>query len=164
MEREGAGAREAILIVDARLNTAERAGSSSETDMGHITCDRAKMARLVETKVTAGLLNASIQGERDAKALLSQPGSGQQYGDHKSSAPGQPPAPDTGHMRTATQATLEVVRGGEDLVTHVVTNVPQAVAMEKGTERMAARPYLSRLGSDHGPDLAHAFIEGAKRE
>lgn len=130
--------------------------------MGHITFDRAKMARLVETKAAAGLLNASIQGERDAKVLLSQPGSGQQYGDHKSSAPGQPPAPDTGHMRAATQATLEVVRSGDDLASHVVTNVPQAVAMEKGTERMAARPYLSRLGSDYGPGLHRAFVVGAR--
>ena len=43
-----------------------------------------------------------------------------------------------------------------------MTNVPQAVAMEKGTERMAARPYLSRLASDHGPDLHRAFIAGAQ--
>ena len=34
--------------------------------------------------------------------------------------------------------------------------------MEKGTERLAARPYQSRLVSKHGPDLRRVFIADAQ--
>lgn len=131
--------------------------------MAVVTIDFAKLDGMVEAKAVRGIHSASLRGEAILKAdLLSRPGSGELYGKHRASAPGEPPAPDTGRLRAATQADEQVRRDGDDLVGRVVANTEYAAALEVGTERMAARPFLSRLKSDHGDDLRQAFVVGAQ--
>lgn len=131
--------------------------------MATVSFDLAKMQGLADEKAVRGIQTAALRGEAILKAdLLSRPGTGELYGKHRASAPGEPPAPDTGRLRAATQADPEVRRDGDDLVGRVVANTEYALPLEKGTERMAARPYLSRLRSDHADDLRQAFVVGAK--
>lgn len=68
---------------------------------------------------------------------LSQPGRGQTYGRHTASAPGDPPAVDTGRLRQSIVA-LKVER----YRWRVGTNVDYALALEFGTRHIAARPFL----------------------
>lgn len=132
--------------------------------MATVTINLAKLESLAEEKAIKGIQTAAARGEAILNAdLLSRPGSGELYGKHRASAPGEPPAPDTGRLRAATQADEQVRREGDDLVGRVVANTEYALALEKGTERMAARPFLSRLKSDHSDDLRAAFVEGAKQ-
>ena len=130
--------------------------------MGQVTINLAALEGIAERKAESGLRRAMLQGEARMKVVLSQPGTGRIYGKHQASAPGSPPAPDTGQLRAATQADTQVRRDGQDLVGRVVTNKEYAAALEKGTERTAARPFLSLLATDHANELREAFIQGAK--
>lgn len=131
--------------------------------MASVKMDLAALDRLAEAKAEKGIRAAALTGEALLKAdILSRPGTGKVYGKHRASAPGQPPAPDTGRLRNSVQADQNVRRDGNDLVGRIVANDTKAAALEKGTERMAARPFLSLLKSDYGPRLVRAFTAGAK--
>lgn len=131
--------------------------------MATVRLDFAKLESMADDRAVRGIQSAALRGEAILKAdLLSRPGTGELYGKHRASAPGEPPAPDTGELRNKTQADEHVRRDGDDLVGRIVANSEKAAALEKGTERMAARPFLSRLKSDHSDDLRQAFVTGAK--
>lgn len=96
--------------------------------------------------------------------ILSRPGQGRVYGKHRASAPGDPPAPDTGNLRNKIEADeIDPLPDG-GIVGHIRANSAQAEALEVGTERTAARPFLLRLLNEHGPDLIAAFWAGARRD
>lgn len=82
--------------------------------------------------------------ETEAKRLASQPGRGRTYRrgnvTHIASAPGDPPAVDTGHLRASISSKLAVDEGG--LHARIGSNLNKAVYLELGTRRMAARPFL----------------------
>lgn len=131
--------------------------------MATITLDLARLQGLAEGKALKGISTAVLLGETILKAdILSRPGTGKVSGKHRASAPGQPPAPDTGRLRAATQGDTGR-RDGDDLVGRVVVNTEYALPLELGTERMAARPFLSLLKSDYGDDLKAAFVAGASQ-
>ena len=56
---------------------------------------------------------------------------------HVASAPGEPPNRDTGHLDT----NIETERTGE-LTAKAESKAAYALALEKGTSKMAARPYM----------------------
>lgn len=56
---------------------------------------------------------------------------------HTPSAPGEPPNEDTGTLRTNIETTQP-----RPLTVEVSSNAPYALALEKGTSKMAARPYI----------------------
>ena len=120
------------------------------------------LKRAVAAKAISGVRAATAEGEVRVKAILSEPGAGRIYGRHQGSAPGQSPAPDTGHLRSATQADPVVREDADGFTGRVVANTDYALALEIGTERMAARPFLDRLRTDHAVDLHRAFLAGAK--
>lgn len=130
--------------------------------MATVTINLAALERIAEERAVRGVQRAALAGEAITKANLSRPGSGRIYGKHQASAPGEPPAVDTGRLRNATQADTQVRRDGDDIVGRVVANDEKAHALEVGTERMAPRPFLGPLATDHTDDLRQAFIEGAK--
>jgi HK97 gp10 family phage protein len=66
-------------------------------------------------------------------------GTGIQYGKHRASSPGQPPAVDTGRLRASITHEVEV---SEDITGRVGTNVVYSKFLEHGTSKMAARPFL----------------------
>lgn len=78
----------------------------------------------------------------EAKRSLAQGGKGRQYGRHRASAPGDPPATDTG--RLVTSIGNELATDEKGLHARVGTNVKYALFLELGTRRMAPRPFLRR--------------------
>lgn len=131
--------------------------------MATVRLDLTRIDRMAEDKAERGLKTALVQGEAILKGvILSQPGEGRVYGKHRASAPGQPPAPDTGELRNKTNADPNIRQDGSGLVGRIVANTNYAAALQIGTERVKARPFLSRLIDDHKPALLAAFKAGAK--
>lgn len=135
--------------------------------MAQVTINLAALERIAEEKAVKGIQRAALAGEAITKANLSRPGTGRVYPrgngkTHQASAPGEPPAPDMGELRRMTQADTKVRREGSDIVGRVVQNKEYAHALAVGTEKMAPRPSLQLLATDHPDDLRQAFIEGAK--
>lgn len=131
--------------------------------MAKVTLYDGVLARIAADAGERGLRGALGKAETVLKEdILRRPGSGKIYGKHQASAPGEPPAPDTDNLRSNTNADPNIREEGDDLVGRVVSNAEYAQALEKGTERMAARPFMSLLASDHADDLRRAFVEAAK--
>lgn len=131
--------------------------------MATVKLDLAAIEKLSAGAAETGLRAALGEGERILKSdLLSRPGSGRVYGKHRASAPGEPPAPDTGNLRANTNADTNLRRDGDDIVGRIVANAEYAEALEKGTERMAPRPFLSTLRDDHADEMREAFVQGAR--
>lgn len=136
--------------------------------MARVHIDLAALDRLTEAKAVRGVQTAALRGEAILKAdLLSRPGTGRIYPrgngkTHQASAPGEPPAPDTGDLRRKTQADQKVEVTADAVTGRIVANTEYASGLERGTERVAARPYLSTLRDEHGDDLRAAFVAGAK--
>jgi len=76
--------------------------------------------------------------ESDAKLSMLGPHTGQMYGKHQASAPGEAPAVDTGHLRAGIQGWMT------SKVSAVVGVLAEyGAALEYGTTRMAARPFMT---------------------
>jgi HK97 gp10 family phage protein len=93
--------------------------------------DKAKMAALTKA---AYLIRA------DAQALIQQgPKSGETYGNHRASAPGEPPATDTGNLVRS----ITVDKPTADSVT-ITCRAPYAAALEFGTDdgHIEERPFM----------------------
>lgn len=79
--------------------------------------------------------------------VLSQPGSGRRYGKHTASAPGDPPAVDTGLLRQSIAfARLGELTWGVGVVSAPypgggITTAEVAVLMERGGRKVAMRPH-----------------------
>ena len=61
--------------------------------------------------------------------------------EHTASAPGQPPATDTGFL--VQNITTEVRSQGKKVIGEIIASTPYAKALEFGTRKMAARPFLN---------------------
>lgn len=76
------------------------------------------------------------------REMLSKPGTGRIYRrrsvEHRASAKGQPPAPDTGHLRRSIQTSVS--GSPPNIVGIVATNVEYAPTLEFGDNRVAPRP------------------------
>lgn len=94
--------------------------------------------------------------------VLNRPGTGQQYGKHRASAPGEPPAPDLGNLKANTNADTDLRWDGDEVVGRVVANASYAEALHKGTERIAARPFMDLPAKQNERQLMDAFTRGAK--
>ena len=130
--------------------------------MATVTINLAALERIAEDRAVKGIQRAALASEAITKANLSRPGTGRIYGKHQASAPGAPPAADSGELRRKTQADTQVRREGQDLVGRLVQNVEYAHALAVGTEKMAPRPSLQLLATDHPDELRDAFIQGAR--
>lgn len=113
----------------------------------------------------AGLNDVGVEVTNRVKDLLSQPGQGRVYRRggvlHRASAPGAPPAVDTGRLRASyTWRTGEDVQGS---YVEVGTNVEYAPHLEFGTRRMRPRPHLrvaiNELRADIGRLVRDGIIE-----
>ncbi len=135
--------------------------------MGKVTLDLVSFERKASGAAEAGLRAALGEAEKILKGdLLNRSGTGRIHKrggvTHQASAPGQPPAPDTGSLRANTNADPVLKQDGDDITGRVVANSEHAAWLERGTEKMAARPYLSTLRDEHDAALQRAFTAGAK--
>jgi hypothetical protein len=133
----------------------------------------ARVTVQIDLTLAEGISQAAVErGVRaatiDAKGLLidilSKPGTGRAYKRgsvvHVASAPGAAPAPDTGRLRNSTQG--EVLATTDGAIGFVSVNTEYAAALELGTEKMAARPFISRVARDYAPRLREVFRRFAK--
>ncbi len=120
---------------------------------------------LSQAAVERGVRAATIDAKGLMVGILSQPGRGRTYKKgktvtHRASAPGDAPAPDTGRLRNSTQG--EVFATSDGALGVVSVNTEYAAALELGTERIAPRPFISRLASEYAPRLAAVFARFAR--
>lgn len=115
---------------------------------GSVTWHGDRFTNRVKARLVGAMKSAALQGEGGLKVILSTPGRGREYPRgktkiHKASAPGDPPAPDTGRLRAS--VTHEVVLIGDSVVSRVSDNTEYALWLELGTEKVAPRPALRPL-------------------
>jgi hypothetical protein len=114
--------------------------------------------------VLRGVRAATIEAKTLTIDKLSQPGRGRTYErgtiSHRASAPGDPPAPDTGRLRQSVQS--EVFSTPEGALGVVSVNASYAEALELGTEKIAPRPFISRVIADNGERLQAVFARFAR--
>lgn len=134
--------------------------------MGDVNVDIAANLRLADEAMERGIRRALGVAETRVKEVLQRPGSGKIYRrggvDHRSSAAGEPPAEDIGNLIASTNANPDLVRTADGIEGEVESKTTYSEALEKGTERMAARPYLERLNTEFGDELQEAFRKGVE--
>lgn len=102
-----------------------------------------KLQARIEVKGRDAARAAGLVLEQQLKLELSQSGSGRVYHRggvvHQASAPGEPPAPDTGQLRASVQSTHL-----PDGSVEIRVQAPYAVALEYGApeRRLEARPFF----------------------
>lgn len=91
--------------------------------------------------------------------VLGQDGSGRVYKHggvrHTASAPGQPPAPDTGNLRRNWRQYVlaEPHLHGMKITCRLKSDTPYAEYLEQGTRHMAARPYKDKIKDESMPEV-----------
>lgn len=114
------------------------------------------------SRVSPGLQRAALVLEAQWKTVLLTPGRGRVYGRHQASAPGEPPAPDSGTLqRSVTHEALS------EAVVRVGTNVEYAPLLEFGTlprgRKANPRSGRGRLGSRLGGIAPRPHARPAER-
>lgn len=97
-----------------------------------------------------------------AAQVLGQNGGGRAYKNgHVASAPGQPPAPDTGNLRRNWRE-QSFIQGnglgrGLDVKLRITSDVPYSKFLEFGTRKMAPRPFVERIKTKSRPEIEALF-------
>jgi len=104
-----------------------------------------KFERKLLNKVERGMRKATLFTLSAAQEKVRQPGSGELYQKtasvtHRASRPGEPPATDTGRLLDSLTSDVKVRAG--DVTGLVMAQTEYAAALELGTDKMAARPFL----------------------
>ena len=123
-----------------------------------------------EVAFEVGKINRQVVGRakrgavllrNSAAQVLGQDGTGRVYGRHRASAPGQPPAPDTGNLRRNWREESFVQSNGLgrglDVKLRIRSDVPYAKYLEFGTHKMSPRPYVERIRSKARPEIESLF-------
>jgi hypothetical protein len=79
-----------------------------------------------------------FDGEAYMKDLISQGGSGRTYGGHTASAPGEPPATDTGQLVNSIHGVVE-----DSYYGYVAVDAEHGAYMEYGTRTILPRPFVT---------------------
>ena len=122
-----------------------KGGSKGPAGGASFNFDGKAIADAIVTGCATGTLKALIQLQREIKVTLSQPGTGTLWpgSRYRSSAPGRPPAVQTGHLRRSWQVGQPArVTGPRRLGWSIGSNVRYAKTLEFGSARIFARPYL----------------------
>ena len=147
---------------------------------GSVDIDYVGATRITQEAANRGMLSAMIEADALLVDKLSQPGQGAVYDRyfftdangtvrpgkkrkkaHRASAPGDPPAVDTGNLRR-NRATEVISVGGGVSIGILSVNSEYAEALEFGTEKMAPRPFLGPIITESAERLKEAFRRGAQ--
>lgn len=117
-----------------------------------------KADQAIQQAVERGLAAWGLLITAKAKQLiLSGPKTGKVYGSHRASAPGEPPANETGRLVQSIRWEFT----GSRLAIRVVAGTVYASYLEFGTSKMAPRPFLRRAiteTEEQGTRLINAEI------
>lgn len=86
--------------------------------------------------------------ERHIRTLISKPGSGRVYGKHRASAPGEPPATDTGDLISSIRSSIQPTEAT------IVADEKYAIWLEAGTSKMKPRPFFDPTVEKFAPTFA----------
>lgn len=119
---------------------------------------RVEVDRIVQTlnaKAQSRARSAVNELRNSAITTLSKDGTGRRYGKHIASAPGQTPAPDTGSLRMRWRQFVfaEPNLNGVKIIVRIKSDVKYSEFLEKGTKKMAARPFKQKIKNDAMPKI-----------
>ena len=96
------------------------------------------LKKRIDSKTSRAIKDTALYIQATAKLIIkNSPRGGRVYGSHKASAPGEPPATDTGNLINSIQ-TIEI--GKDHMRVHV--GAEYGHMLEYGTRKMAPRPYF----------------------
>ena len=114
---------------------------------GLVIFDPAALAEVLEGEdgpVAKDLIRRGVMVQAAAKRSLRHHGTGRVYRhgnvEHQASAPGEPPASDTGRLMGS--ITQQLAKDEQGLVERVGTDVDYALPLERGTRFIEPRPFL----------------------
>lgn len=127
-----------------------------------VSAEVATQVKLINRQVLSRARRGTNVLRNSAMKILGQDGSGRRYRNgHVASAPGQPPAPDTGNLRRnwreQSAARTNGLGRGIDILMRITSDVPYAVYLEFGTRKMAARPFREKIRSKARPEIESLF-------
>lgn len=130
----------------------------------------AEMARYVNVEVDRIVQTLNVKAQSRARTAvnelrnsaittLSKDGTGRRYGKHIASSPGQTPAPDTGNlrMRWCQFIFAEPNLNGVKIIVRIKSDVGYSQFLEKGTRKMAARPFKQKIKNDAMPKISALY-------
>lgn len=120
--------------------------------------DRLKRMQQATRAITQALYAAGQEIEITAELSITA-GSVSGAG-HVPSAPGQPPNADTGVLDGNIET--EIVASGANPTVTVTSKAPYAAALEFGTSKMAARPYMRPAVAKYRDDVARRVGQAVK--
>lgn len=112
------------------------------------------------------VLSRAVHGTKilrnSASEVLGHDGSGRRYRNgHVASSPGQPPAPDTGHLRRSwRESSMAKANGlgrGISVLLRITSDTPYAIYLNEGTSRMRPRPFIERIKTRATPKIVALF-------
>jgi len=123
----------------------------------------------VEVKNIVGEINfearsRATQGvnilQNKAFEVLGQNGHGRQYGNHRASAPGEPPAPDTGNLRRnwRKQVLSEQYASSAKITCRIKSDMPYSEYLENGHKNTEPRPYKEQIRTKARPEITALFV------
>lgn len=121
---------------------------------------QAFLARL-RVGVGRGVVKATEEVRKEAiRLILETAKTGRQYGKHRASAPGEPPASQTGTLVNRTVTDFDEIR----LVGSVRFQTEYAMHLEVGTENMEARPYGRPALANKGDEITKIIVAEGRKE
>lgn len=126
--------------------TSLQAQTANKAALEAATANLSRVIRAAGLGARTSLVRIGIGIVNDVKREVSTRGTGRQYGAHRASSPGSPPAVDTGRYRASWTFVIHgcptgFVGGGSPTL-FVGTPSPIGGFLEFGTRRMAPRPHL----------------------
>ena len=93
--------------------------------------------------------------QNKAFEVLGKDGHGRQYGNHRASAPGEAPAPNTGNLRRnwRKQVLAEQHLHGVRITCRIKSDMPYSEYLEKGHRHTAPQPYKERIREGERPEI-----------
>jgi hypothetical protein len=131
-----------------------------------VVFDRTEYFYLIGVGAKRGANQLVLDLQKHLKELLNRPGSGKQHAslNYRSSAPGQPPARQTGNLARSWQAGQPVlITRGSTIGYRLGSPVKYAARLEFGDGDLAARPYLRPALAAVAPTVNATFIKFVKQ-
>jgi len=126
-----------------------------------------QVLQTIERQAKSRTIRAANVIKKASNAVLSNAGgrSGKIYrkphtsSTYRASAPGEPPALRTGHLRASWRPLpiSEMAGGGKVYTPGIHTDVPYAPMLEDGTPKMDARPYADKIKQEAWPEVKQIY-------
>lgn len=115
-----------------------------------------QVKKQAEQRIRDTVAQATVVLQTGLKQMLSKPGRGRMGKQTRASAPGDPPAAQTGHLRGSVQVDLSRLQESNPRG-RAGTNVNYGLFLELGTRKMAPRPWARPTARKFRPIIKQMF-------